>query len=114
MWELVISEFSPVGGAAGVLASLHLNRFLLWFEDNTSKLSDILYMLGSWIPKPNKPQILSSASLNIKSAKDRMLYPGSCVFTNSLISPLHEDLISRNAQRGLEEPADEGPKQLHS
>lgn len=47
MWELVISELSPVGGAAGVLASPHLNRFLLWFEDNTSKLSDILYILGS-------------------------------------------------------------------
>lgn len=73
MWELVISELSPVGGAARVLASPHLNRFLLWFEDNTSKLSDILYILGSWIPKPNKPQILSSARLNIKSAKDRML-----------------------------------------
>ena len=88
VWGVVISELPLSGNCQGPGFSA-FSRSLLWSQGDTSKLSDILYTLGPWILKPNKPQILSSARLSIKSAKERMLYLGNCIFTNTLISLPH-------------------------
>lgn len=85
---VVISELPLSGNCQGPGFSA-FEQISTVSQGDTSKLSDILYTLGPWILKPNKPQILSSARLNIKSAKERMFYLGNCIFTNSLISSPH-------------------------